>query len=112
MLAGSNAEIQIFTRSQTRDASGSLITSWVCSAHKVAAMMQTNSGAENVRAGAERSDFRGTGEVAAYIDVAQGDRIVWAGRTLQVDAAHTVYRFGDIPDRNRFEWSEVTGAGL
>lgn len=112
MLSNSNAEVSVFVRVQTRDAAGALTTRWACSAHKAACYIQTNTASENVRAGSERTAFAGVAEFPHYIAVLQGDRIVWNGRTLQVDACHEVYRVGDIADRYRVEWSEVTNAGL
>lgn len=112
MLEMSNAEVQIFVRQQSKDAAGGMVTKWVCSAHKVPVYIQTNTAAENVRGGAERTDFRGMAMVPGYITVNAGDRIKWGGRTLQVDAAHEVYAVADVVDRYQVEWSEVTGAGL
>lgn len=112
MLSASNAEVQVFTRSETVDSAGSRLTAWLAVAHNVPAYMQTNSAAENNAAGGERSKFSGIARLPGYFEVDQGDRIVWAGRTLQIDAAHTVYRVAGIPDFVHAEWSEVTDAGL
>jgi head-tail adaptor len=111
VLSNANAEVSVFVRQQSRDVSGALITKWACSAHKAACYIQTNTAAENVRAGGERSVFAGIAEFPIYIDVTQGDRLVWDTRTLQVDASHRVYRNGDFADRYRVEWSEVRNAG-
>lgn len=111
MLSNSNAEVSVYVRVQTRDDAGALITKWACSAYKAPCYIQTNSAAENVRAGGERTAFSGVAEFPVFISVTQSDRIVWNGRTLQVDACHEVFKVDGISDRYRVEWSEVTNAG-
>lgn len=111
MLSGSNAEVTVYTRSESADASGSRVTKWAATAYNAACYIQTNSGSENAGTGAERTDFRGVARFPAYISVGQGDRIVWGGRTLQVDACHAVYRVADWVDYYHVEWSGATNAG-
>lgn len=112
MISGWNAEVQLFNRVQSADSAGGLTTAWAATSHNCPAYMQTNTAAETVKAGGERSDFSGTAFFPGFITVNQGDRIVWAGRTLQVDAAHVTYRVKGFADFVKVEWSEVTNAGL
>lgn len=110
-LPMTNAEVNIQTRTESRDAAGSIVTTWPTTYYKVKAYIQPNS-IDETKTGGERQRMTGIARLPGYITVPSQGRIIWDSHTLQVNAAVPARRVPEIVDFYRVEWEEVTNAGL